>query len=67
MCEVLNGKRVLRRDKPIITLLEYIREYCMQRIVNVQKAIEKCPGPLTPTATVIMSKIKNVASNYKVM
>ena len=35
--------------------------------MNVQKAIEKCPGPLTPTTTVIMSKIKNVASNYKVM
>ena len=35
MCEVLNGKLVLGRDKPIITLLEYIREYCMIRIVNV--------------------------------
>jgi hypothetical protein len=39
----------------------------MKRIVNVQKAIDKCPGPLTPTATIIMSKLKNAASNYKVV
>ena len=58
MCEVLNGMLVLGRDKRIITLLEFIREYCMKRIVNVHKSIDKCPGPLTPTATNIMSKIK---------
>ncbi|GJZ68742.1 mutator type transposase [Tanacetum coccineum] len=42
ICEVFNGKIVRGRDKPVITLLEYIREYCMKRIVNVQGVIDKC-------------------------
>nr|GEW06865.1 hypothetical protein [Tanacetum cinerariifolium] len=36
ICEVFNGKIVEGRDKPVMTLLEYIRKYCMKRIVNVQ-------------------------------
>ncbi|GKC37848.1 hypothetical protein Tco_1050232 [Tanacetum coccineum] len=36
ICEVFNGKIVGGRDKPVITLLEYITEYCMKRIMNVQ-------------------------------
>nr|GEU98225.1 putative transposase, mutator type, MULE transposase domain protein [Tanacetum cinerariifolium] len=32
ICEVFNGKLVGGRDKPMITLLEYIRKYCMKRI-----------------------------------
>ncbi|GKA53795.1 heat stress transcription factor B-4-like protein [Tanacetum coccineum] len=54
------------RDKPVITLLEYIREYCMKRIVNVQGVIDKCTGPLTPTATRIMESIKKEAHLMKV-
>ncbi|GJZ11572.1 retrovirus-related pol polyprotein from transposon TNT 1-94 [Tanacetum coccineum] len=57
-CEVFNGKIVRGRDKPLIILLEYIREYCIKRIVNVQGVIDKCTGPLTPTATRIMESIK---------
>nr|GEV45806.1 hypothetical protein [Tanacetum cinerariifolium] len=45
-------------DKPIITLLEYTREYCLRRIVNVQAVFDKCDGPLTPTATRILNSIK---------
>ncbi|GJU12503.1 hypothetical protein Tco_1134899 [Tanacetum coccineum] len=41
ICVVFNGKIVGGRDKPVITLLEYIREYCMKRIVNVQGVIDK--------------------------
>ncbi|GKD12260.1 hypothetical protein Tco_1196667, partial [Tanacetum coccineum] len=52
ICEVFNGKIVG------ITLLEYIGEYCMKRIVNVQGVIDKCTGPLTLTATRIMESIK---------
>lgn len=37
MCEVLNGKLEKGRDKPIITCLEFIREYLMKRICNVVK------------------------------
>ncbi|GKC68267.1 chloroplast stem-loop binding protein of 41 kDa b, chloroplastic, partial [Tanacetum coccineum] len=39
--EVFNGKIVRGRDKPVITLLEYIMEYCMKRIVNVKSVIDK--------------------------
>ncbi|GJS31116.1 hypothetical protein Tco_0491736 [Tanacetum coccineum] len=63
--EVFNGKIVGGRDKPVIILLEYIREYCMKRIVNVQGVIDKCTGPLTPTATRIMESIKKDAHLMK--
>ncbi|GJV04721.1 hypothetical protein Tco_1338290 [Tanacetum coccineum] len=66
ICEVFNGKIVKGRDKPVITLLEYIREYCMKRIVNVQGVIDKCTGPLTPTITRIMESIKKEAHLMKV-
>nr|GEV74422.1 hypothetical protein [Tanacetum cinerariifolium] len=66
ICEVFNGKIVGGRDRPVITLLEYIREYCMKRIVNVQGVIDKCTGPLTPTATRIMESIKKEAQLMKV-
>ncbi|GJX44962.1 ribonuclease H-like domain-containing protein [Tanacetum coccineum] len=52
--EVFNGKIVGGRDKPVITLLEYIREYCMKSFVNVQSVIGKCTSPLTPIVTRIM-------------
>ncbi|GJY45255.1 hypothetical protein Tco_0434318 [Tanacetum coccineum] len=65
ICDIFNGKIVRGRDKPVITLLEYIREYCMKRIVNVQDVIDKCTGPLTPTATRIMESIKKEAHLMK--
>ncbi|GKD45289.1 heat stress transcription factor B-4-like protein [Tanacetum coccineum] len=66
ICEVFNGKIVGGRDKPVITLLEYIKEYCMKRIVNVQGVVDKCIGPLTHTATRIMEFIKKEAHLMKV-
>lgn len=38
----------------------------MRRIVIVQKLIEKCEGPLTPTATQIFEENKRQASKYTV-
>ncbi|GKA87481.1 hypothetical protein Tco_0809245 [Tanacetum coccineum] len=64
--EVFNGKIVGGRDKPVITLLEYIREYCMKSFVNVQSVIGKCTGPLTPIVTRIMESIKKEAHLMKV-
>nr|GEV34473.1 hypothetical protein [Tanacetum cinerariifolium] len=49
ICEVFNGKIVRGRDKPVITLLEYIMEYCMKRIMNARGVTDKCNGPLTHT------------------
>ncbi|GJX90938.1 hypothetical protein Tco_0344264, partial [Tanacetum coccineum] len=66
ICEVFNGKIVGGKDKPVITLLEYIREYCMKKIMNVQGVIDKCTGLLTPTATRIIESIKKEAHLMKV-
>ncbi|CAI9261810.1 unnamed protein product [Lactuca saligna] len=64
LCEVFNSKLVEGRDKPLITCLEYIREYMMKRICNVIKVQNKCVGPLTPSATKIMDKNVYLASQY---
>jgi hypothetical protein len=66
MCEVFNGKIVEGRDKPIITALEFIREYLMRRIVTVLKNIDKSEGLLTPTATKMFDTIKKEAAKYTV-
>ncbi|GJZ28300.1 mutator type transposase [Tanacetum coccineum] len=54
------------RDKPIITCLEYIKEYLMKRIVNVQKVQDKYDGPLTPNAAKVFKLIKKAATKLKV-
>jgi hypothetical protein len=64
MCEIFNSKILDGRDKPIITALDYIREYLMKRIVNVLQVIDKSDGPLTPTASKLFDIIKKDASNY---
>ncbi|CAI9288241.1 unnamed protein product [Lactuca saligna] len=66
LCEVFNSKLIEGRDKPLISCLEYIREYMMKRICNVIKVQKKCVGPLTPSATKIMEKNVNWASQYTV-
>ncbi|GJS90775.1 zinc finger, CCHC-type containing protein [Tanacetum coccineum] len=53
ICKMFNRQLVDGRDQPIITCLEYIREYLMKRIVVVQKVIAKTVGPLTPSVTKI--------------
>ena len=67
ICEVFNGKLVDGRDKPIITCLEFIREYMMKRICNVIKVQQKAPGPLTPAAQKIMEKNEAAATDYHVL
>ncbi|XP_076936453.1 uncharacterized protein LOC143603566 [Bidens hawaiensis] len=66
MCECFNSKLVDGRDKPIITLLEYIREYVMRKIVTVLKVIDRSSGLLTPYATQILESVKKEASRYSV-
>nr|GEV27878.1 hypothetical protein [Tanacetum cinerariifolium] len=69
ICEVFNREFVDVRDQPIITCLEYIREYLMKRIVVVQKVIAKIVGPLTPYVTkmfhVVESKTVIIPPLYK--
>ncbi|GKB31090.1 mutator type transposase [Tanacetum coccineum] len=54
------------QNMPIIAAIDYIREYLMKRIVNVIRVIEKCDGPLTPTATRLLETVKKEASDYSV-
>lgn len=67
MCEVFNRQLIGGRDKPIITALEYCREYLMKRLVIVQKVIDRSQGPLTPTATKLLDKAKKEASQYVII
>ncbi|XP_071740738.1 uncharacterized protein [Rutidosis leptorrhynchoides] len=67
MCEVFNRWLIDARDKPIVTALEYIREYCMKRIVNVIKKRSKCDGPLSIGAAKVFEKIKSEANKCNVL
>ena len=67
MCQVFHEKIIEGVNKPIITALEYIREYCMKRIIHVAKVIEKSDGPLTPTAQHMLEGIKKEAVRYNVL
>ncbi|XP_022029337.1 uncharacterized protein LOC110930347 [Helianthus annuus] len=67
ICEVFNRQIVGARDKPIITCLEFIREYMTKRIVNVKKLQAKCMGPLTPHATEVFDEIKKQAAEMSVL
>ncbi|GJT04141.1 mutator type transposase [Tanacetum coccineum] len=66
LCECFNGKILDARDAPIITALEYIREYLMRRMVNVIAVIKKTDGPLTPSATKLLKIAMDRANNCTV-
>ncbi|XP_022001296.1 uncharacterized protein LOC110898768 [Helianthus annuus] len=71
MEEIKTTKRGIQiigaRDKPIITCLEFIREYMTKRIVNVKKLQAKCMGQLTPHAIEVFDEIKKQASEMSVL
>ncbi|KAK1432978.1 hypothetical protein QVD17_09881 [Tagetes erecta] len=66
ICEVFNKQLVGGRDKPIISCLEYIREYMMKRIIGVHNLIADEDGPLTPAAKKLFDLIKTEAAQYNV-
>ncbi|GJR91339.1 mutator type transposase [Tanacetum coccineum] len=65
ICDVFSRQLVDDKDQPIITCLEYIREYLMKRIVVVQKVIAKTVGPLTPSVTALFDAIKKPLTTLK--
>ncbi|XP_076924322.1 uncharacterized protein LOC143586727 [Bidens hawaiensis] len=67
LCESFNKQLVGARDKPIITCLEYIREYMTMRIVTVKKMQATAMGPLTLQATKAWDEIQTKASKLTVM
>nr|KAJ0212863.1 hypothetical protein LSAT_V11C400197290 [Lactuca sativa] len=64
LCETIHNQIKKACNQPIITCLEYIREYLMLRIVSVQKVSDKAVGPLTPTATSVLERNKSDAAQY---
>ncbi|GJU68601.1 hypothetical protein Tco_1254860 [Tanacetum coccineum] len=66
ICEVFNRQLVDGRDQPIITCLEYIREYLMKKIVVVQKVIAKTVGPLTPFVTKMKWELTGIPCKHVV-
>ncbi|KAD7477816.1 hypothetical protein E3N88_00952 [Mikania micrantha] len=66
-CEVFNRQIVVGREKPLITCLEYIKEYLKKRNVVVHNKISKSQGPLTPSVTKQFASIKSEASQYSVI
>nr|GEU28965.1 hypothetical protein [Tanacetum cinerariifolium] len=67
LCEVFNRQLVDGRDVPIITCLEFIREYLVKIIVNVKNVISKSPSPLTPATTKLFEAIKYKPTFYTVL
>nr|XP_043639614.1 uncharacterized protein LOC122610712 [Erigeron canadensis] len=67
ICESFNSRLVKGREKPIISCLEFVREYLMKRICVVQGVIDVCKGPLTPTTTQILEVNKEAAEKYTVI
>ena len=65
LCEVFNGKLLHARNKPIISCLEFIRQYLMKRICNVMKVMGKATGQLTPTATKLLEKNREASVQYR--
>ncbi|GJX82604.1 hypothetical protein Tco_0332085, partial [Tanacetum coccineum] len=66
LCECFNGKILDARDAPIITTLEYIKEYLMRRMVNVIDVINKTDGPLTLSTTKLLKVAIDKANKYTV-
>ncbi|GJZ04791.1 hypothetical protein Tco_0538066 [Tanacetum coccineum] len=62
LCEVFNSQLVDDKDRPIISPLEYAREYLMKKIMLVKQVIDRSDGPLTPTATRLFKVVKAKAS-----
>nr|KAJ0209523.1 hypothetical protein LSAT_V11C400203970 [Lactuca sativa] len=67
LCEVFNSKLDGARDKPIITCLEFIREYLTERIINVHKVLDKCEDSLSTIATTILENNKTEANKVRVL
>ncbi|KAL4562714.1 hypothetical protein LXL04_026744 [Taraxacum kok-saghyz] len=65
LCEVFNSKLVQGRDKPIISCLEFIRQYLMKRICNVMKVMDKAQGPLTPIGSKLLEKNRLESVQYR--
>nr|KAJ0188394.1 hypothetical protein LSAT_V11C900465720 [Lactuca sativa] len=65
LCEVFNSKLIHGSDKPIISCLDYIKQYLMKRIYNVMKVMSKAPCPLTPTTSKLLEINMEASVHYR--
>ncbi|GKE10163.1 hypothetical protein Tco_1413714 [Tanacetum coccineum] len=58
ICESFNRAIVIPRSKPIITMLEEIRVYVMQRLVAMNKLALNLEDAITPSIRKLLEKLK---------
>lgn len=63
LCESFNGTRavLLARQRPILSMLERIRMYLLQRFSKQRVAVEKWPGEIGPRIYKILEKNKDLS------
>ncbi|KAK1581406.1 hypothetical protein Q3G72_005768 [Acer saccharum] len=58
MCEAFNKAILQARDKPVITLMEMIRNYLMKRLVRKRAEVEKWHHDIGPKVLKFVEKLK---------
>ncbi|KAK0586347.1 hypothetical protein LWI29_005364 [Acer saccharum] len=58
MCEAFNKAILKARDKPVITLIEMIRNYLMKRLVRKRAEVEKWNHDIGPNVFKVVERLK---------
>jgi hypothetical protein len=64
MCEAFNKTILDIRDKPIITLLEGLKNYISKRIVTQSELMRRYTGNICPKIQLLLEKAKRVADGW---
>ncbi|KAL5554796.1 hypothetical protein UlMin_042197 [Ulmus minor] len=62
MCEAFNSAIVQARDKPVITLMEMVRNYLMSRMAKKREELKKWNHPIGPKMMRYLEKVKLASS-----
>ncbi|XP_058764491.1 uncharacterized protein LOC131637941 [Vicia villosa] len=64
MCEAFNRAILEHREKPIITLLEGIKQYITKRIANQKELLQGYTGSICPKIQLVIEKHKQQAQGW---
>ena len=64
MCEAFNKAILQARDKPMITLMEMIRNYLMKRLVRKRAEVEKWNHDIGPNVFKVVERLKLESSIF---
>ncbi|XP_058784836.1 uncharacterized protein LOC131659698 [Vicia villosa] len=64
MCEAFNRAILEHREKPIITLLEGIKQYITKRITNEKELLQGYTGSICPKIQLVIEKHKKQAQGW---